>query len=74
MQRLAKVYNIDNEMVQYLLNKVDYKSTIALQELNENMRIDLPNKPHVLHQALSKALDGHLISIKDVRSYTMEYS
>ena len=38
------------------------------------MRQRLPNKPNVTHQTISSALDGSLITLKDIRSVPMQWN
>ena len=56
----ARRQKIDAEMVDYLVAKIQVKPTSTLKELKEQMKVDLPNKPVVTHQAISKKLDGLL--------------
>ena len=65
---------IDDEMIQYLIAKIESKPTSTLNELKQQMRVDLPNKPHVSHQAISKKLDGLLYTVKDVRSVPEQWN
>ena len=51
---------IDVEMGAYLLRKVEIKPTITLKELKEEMQLDLPDKPYVNKQAISKHLNDQL--------------
>lgn len=65
---------IDEEMVVYWMEKIEIKTTITLKELVEQIRIDLPHKPHVTHQAASKTLDGRMYTIKDLRPVPAQWN
>ena len=43
-----------DETTVYKLRKMEAKPAITLKELIEQIRVDLPDKPHVTHQAVSK--------------------
>ena len=64
---------IDDEMVQYMVTEIECKPTITLMELNNGMRTANPDKPHVMTQAVSKRLDGELISLKDIRAVPVQW-
>lgn len=65
---------IDEEMTAYLLSKIEAKPTSTLKELQEQMRIDLPNKSPVSHQAISKKLDGLFYTLKNVRPVPVQWN
>lgn len=67
----ARRLKIDEDMIQYLLTQVERKPTITLKELQECMRTDLPAKPRVTHQAISKRLDDLMYTLKDLRHVPM---
>lgn len=70
----ARNRKIDGEMTDYWIDKIEKKPTITLKELNDRVRIDLPDKPHVSHQAVSKAIDGRLYTVKLVRSVPTQWN
>ena len=63
-----KRQKFDEEMVEFLRNRIENKITITLEELNEALRNKLPEKPYVTTQAISKRLDGMFISLKNIRN------
>ena len=65
---------INEEMVAYLRSKIEAKPTSTLRELQEQMRTDLPTKPSVSYQAISKKLDGLFYTLKDVRGVPVQWS
>ena len=56
------------------MEKIEIKTTITLKELVDQIRIDLPHKPHVTHQAASKTLDGRMYTIKDLRPVPAQWN
>ena len=48
----ARNRQLDDEMLIYWIGKVDRQPTVALKELNDQTRADLPNKPHVSHDGI----------------------
>lgn len=65
---------IDEEMVNFMTNLIEQKPTITLKEINAQLRIHLPGKPYVSHQALSLKLDGLLYTIKDLRTIPIQWN
>ena len=49
---------IDDEMLNLMVNLIEQKPTITLNEIQSRMITELPNKPRVTHQTISKKLDG----------------
>ncbi len=70
----ARNSKIDADMEAYLVRKVEAKPTMTLKEMKEQMEIELPDKPPVSQQAISKHLDGQLITMKDVRPVPMQWN
>ena len=64
----------DQEMTNFIKTLIENKPTITLKEMNEKLRIELPEKPHVTYQALSLNLDGMFYSIKDIRHIPIQWN
>ena len=54
---------IGNDMIKYLLQEIENKSTVTLVEINNRLRTDNRDKPHVTTQATSQRLDRKLYSM-----------
>ena len=67
----ARQPKIDGEMVDYLIGKIEAKPTSTLQD---QMQVDMQNKPAVSHQAISKKLDGLLYTVKDIREVPIQWN
>ena len=65
---------LDQEMKEFLVTCVEEKPTITLNELNTNLQGALPLKPRVTNQMISNALDGSMISLKDVRAIPVNWN
>ena len=65
---------IDNEMLNFVMQAIERKPTITLKEMNEKLRIELPDKPHVSYQSLSSRLDGAMYTIKDIRPVPAQWN
>lgn len=65
---------VDGEMLNVLLSFVATKPTATLGEMRMKLLSDLPNKPSVSLNTISRALDGQLISLKDVRTVPFQWN
>ena len=66
---------INNEMVEYLLSKIESKLTSeGSLELKDQMTVDLPNKPAVSHQAISKKLYELLYAVNNVKAVPVHWN
>ena len=65
---------IDAEMMDYLVGKIEVKPNSTLKELHEQMKVNLPNKPTVTYQAISKKLDGLFFTVKDIRTAPVQWN
>ena len=64
----ARNVKMSEDMKQFLVNIIEEKSTITLKEMKSQMELQRPDWPHVTVQCISKALDGELITIKQLRN------
>ena len=61
-------------MTAYLLRKIEAKPTSTLKELQEQMRLEMPNKLPVSYQGISKKLDGLFYTLKNVRAVPAQWN
>ena len=54
----------DDEMRQEVVRIVEEHSEYTLNQINDELRIRLPNKPHISKSSLCALLDGQLITVK----------
>ncbi|KAG7163883.1 hypothetical protein Hamer_G029774 [Homarus americanus] len=59
---------LDDEAKDFLLMLVEATPTITIRELNHTLRKTFPGKPHVCSMTVSRALDGELITLKQVNN------
>ena len=59
---------VDQEMVEFLVSRIEEKPTVTLIELNKDLQAALPLKLYIINQTISNMLDGQFISLKDVHS------
>lgn len=59
---------LDDEAKDFLVMLIEATPTITIKELNDTLRQTFPNKPHVCNATVSRALDGELITLKQVRN------
>lgn len=64
----AKNVKMNADMKLYLVGLVENKPTITLQEMKNQMELNNPEWPVVTVQCIAKALDGELISLKQLRN------
>ncbi|MEL7523457.1 MAG: transposase, partial [Cyanobacteria bacterium J06553_1] len=64
----AQATKMDQEMIAALVRYVEEKTTYTLEEMRIRLQQEFPNKPRVCCQTISRALDGRLISLKDLRT------
>lgn len=61
-------YNVkvDDEMRAYLYGKINNNPSITLRKINEGMRLNLPQKPHVSDRCISQTLKRILLTTKQL--------
>ncbi|KAG7162764.1 uncharacterized protein LOC121873561 [Homarus americanus] len=59
---------LDDEAKDFWVMLVEATPTITIRELNHTLRQTFPNKPHVCNMTVSRALDGELITLKQVHN------
>ena len=65
---------IDQEMLEFVLQLIEEKSTITLQEMSDRLRAEMPAKPNITPQALSNRLEGEMYTLKDLRSIPYQWN
>lgn len=68
----ARLVKMDDDMRNCLSGIVEENPAFTLKQLNEEMQVRLPNKPHVHNSTVSMALDGMLIRIKKLEQAPAE--
>lgn len=59
---------LDDKAKNFLVMLVEAIPTITISELNRTLRQTFPGKPHVRNLTVSRALDGELLTLKQVRN------
>lgn len=55
---------VTERMEQYVLQLVNNEPFSTLQYMNDSLRRDVPNAPHVCNQTIARLLEGNMISLK----------
>ena len=63
----AKNRKIDSECMEFIVNQLEINPLLTLKQLIAKTQIQFPNKPYFQEPALSKALDGQVITLKMAR-------
>lgn len=74
LKRGGSVKKIDEEMLNFLIRSIEEKPTITLKEMQAKLRDGLPDKPPVSVQTLSRALDGAMYTVKDLRHVPIQWN
>jgi transposase len=65
---------VDEDMLGTLMTYVAEKPTATLDEMRLKLMQELPTKPAVSLNTISRALDGQLITLKDVRTVPFQWN
>lgn len=74
-QQGGRHYNkIDEAMLNFIIKLIENKPTVTLQEMCGHLSSQMPQKPRITPQALSKRLDGKMITLKDLRIVSQQWN
>ena len=65
---------VDQEMIQHLVHTVEEHCEYTLDQLNNSLRVSLPNKPHISPSTVSKCLHGQLIRLKKIQTIEADWN